>query len=108
MQQQLGTHGSFTSSWFPMQFLFLLGQELLERRFQFGAKPRNFGQVWDHNCDKALVEGQNDEDFLYVHFDDSLANQGGPEKGPKWHQEMAARDTSQVEKGVGNLVYDCK
>lgn len=49
-----------------------------------------------------LIESYDNEYFLYVHFDDGLSDEGGPEKGPKWHQKVAARDAGQIEQGVWN------
>merc|ERR1719223_48819 len=43
---------------------------------------------------------ENNEDLLNVHLDDRFPNQSSAEKCPKWHEEMAARDSGKIEKRI--------
>lgn len=49
-----------------------------------------------------LAERQNDEQFLYVHFDHGLADQGGAEERPERDEEVTTCYAGQVEQRVGD------
>jgi predicted secreted Zn-dependent protease len=50
-----------------------------------------------------FTERDNYDDFLEMHFDHSLADECRTEESPKWHQEMAASDSGEIEKWIWNL-----
>lgn len=43
--------------------------------------------------------------YLYVHFEDGLSDESGAEKSPERDEEVATRDSGEIEKRVGNLKF---
>ena len=58
------------------------------------------GDVSDGRVEETLVESQNHEEHLNVHLDDGLADERRAEEGPEGDEEVAARDSGQVEQRV--------
>lgn len=50
-----------------------------------------------------FVERNDHEQHLDVHLDDRFTDQGGAEERPEWNQEVAARETGEVEQRVRDL-----
>lgn len=86
-----------------MQTGLLIFQECFERVLEFFAKIWNGADKNDSLVDQRLVEGNDDKDFLNMHFYHSFADQCGTEECPERYEEMAASYTRQIEQRIGNL-----
>ena len=58
------------------------------------------GDVADGRVQETLVERQYHEKLLDVHLDDGFADERRAEEGPEGDEEVAARDSGQVEQRV--------
>ena len=52
--------------------------------------------------DVMFAEEEDDEYRLNAHLDQRLANDRGEEECPKWDEEVAARNTREIEQGIRN------
>lgn len=86
-----------------MQLALLAVEEGAERLLELLSYHRDDNEPLERGLDQGLVKGDDDEQLLNVHLDDSLADQGGTEERPEGDQKVAACDAGEVEQRVWDL-----
>jgi hypothetical protein len=89
-----------------VEFFFLVSEESLERLLELASDDGNERYQINGFVDQLLAEGDNYNDFLEMHLNHSLADESRTEKGPEWHQEVAACNTSEIKQWIRDLEKD--
>jgi hypothetical protein len=89
-----------------VQLQLLLLQEFLERLLHAFPDDGQELEMRHRPLEVGFVEGNYDEQFLHVHLDDGLPNQGGAEERPKRDARVAAGYPGEVKERVGDLRRD--
>lgn len=86
-----------------VKLFFLVCEESLERLLHLSSNDGNECYQINSFVHQLLAKRHDNHDFLQMHFNHSLADKSRTEEGPEGHQEVTARDASQIEQRVGNL-----
>lgn len=86
-----------------VKLFFLVCEERLKWLLHLSSDDGNECYQINSLVDQLLAKRHNYHNFLQMHFNHSLSDKSRTEKGPEWHQEMTACDSSQIEKRIGNL-----
>lgn len=79
---------------FAMQFLFLLNEISFKRLLKFRANVWYKNHQTNSFIEQFFIKCYDDKELLYMHFHDSLPDEGCTKKCPKWNEVMAAGQSS--------------
>lgn len=89
-----------------VKLFFLVCEESLEWLLHLATDNGNECYQIHGFVHQLFAESDDDDDFLEMHFNHSLADKSRTEESPKWHQEMAACDSSEIKQRVRNLKWE--